>query len=98
EIEHGGPGLGAVQHHVDFLRQLVGLRQRENLEQLVAGSKSAGKNHECFGKVRKPELAHEEVVELEVQTFGDVGVRALFERQANVHADGLAARLARASV
>ena len=43
--------------------------------------------------MREPELAHEEVMELEVQALGDVAVRPLLERQTDVQPDALAAGL-----
>src|SRR5205807_109307 len=82
--------------HLNLLGQLVGLHQRQNLEQLVARPEAAGKDHERLGEVREPELAHEEIMELEVQTLGDVRVGPLLEGQTDVEADRLAARLARA--
>ena len=92
------PVLAAVEDDADLLRQLVGLHEREDLEQLVARAEAAGKDHERLRQVREPELPHEEVVELEVQAVGDVRVRALLERQPDVQADRLAAGLARAAV
>ena len=98
EVEHLVPVLAAVEDDADLLRQLVGLREREDLEQLVAGAEAAGKDHQRLRQVREPELAHEEVVELEVQPVGDVRVGALLERQPDVEPDGLAAGLVRAAV
>ena len=60
--------------------------------------KPPGKDHERLREIREPELAHEEVVELEVQAVGDVRVRALLEGQPDVQADRLAAGFARAAV
>src|SRR6185503_5547394 len=86
------------EDYADLLRQLVGLYERQHLEQLVERAEAAGKNHQRLRQVGEPELAHEEVVELEVQPLGDVGVGALLERQPDVEADRLAARLAGAAV
>ena len=61
-------------------------------------AEAARKDHQRLGQVREPELAHEEVVELEVQPVGDVRVGALLERQPDVQADRLAAGLVRAAV
>src|SRR5439155_13359015 len=92
QVEHLIPVFAAVQNHLNVLGQFVGLYERENLEQLVAGAEAAGKHHERFGQVRKPELPHEEIVELEMESFGDVWICSLLERQANVQADRLAPR------
>ena len=55
--------------------ELLGLHQREDLEHLVERAEPARKDHERLRQVREPELAHEEVVELEVQAVGDVRIR-----------------------
>src|SRR5690606_20490852 len=49
-------------------------------------------------EVSEPELAGEEVVELEAQLGRDEGVRPLLVGQADVEADGAAARLAGTAV
>src|SRR5262249_42059305 len=72
--------------------------ERQDLEQLVAGAEAPWKDHERLCEIREPELPHEEVVELEVQPFCDVGIGALFEWQANIEPDRLPAGLARAAV
>ena len=46
EIQHLIPVLAAVQHDADLLRQLVGLHQREDLEQLVERAEAARKDDE----------------------------------------------------
>ena len=98
EVENAIPVLAAVEDHFDGLRQLVGLHERQHLEQLVARAEAAWKNHERFREVREPELAHEEVVKLEMQPFSDVRIGFLLERQANIEPDGLPACLVRAAV
>ncbi len=97
-FEHLVPVLAAVQDDQQLLRQLAGLRQRQDLEQLVERAEAARKDHQRLGQVGEPELPHEEVVELEVQLVGDVAVGALLERQPDVQPDRLAARLVRAAV
>ena len=92
------PVFAAVQDDREFLRQLVGLRERQNFEELVARPEPARKNHHRRRQVREPELPHEEVMEFEVQTVGDVFVRALFVRQPDIQADRLAAGLVRAAI
>src|SRR5262249_42833373 len=81
------PVLSSVEDDADLLRQLVGLGERENLEQLVERAEAAGKNDERLRQVCEPELSHEEVVELEAQPVRDVRVGALLERQTDVEAD-----------
>src|SRR5580704_6528921 len=61
---------------VEFTR----LGQCQDLGQLIQGSEAAGKDDECAREVRKPELAHEEVMKFERQRAGDVGVWTLFTR------------------
>ena len=71
--------------------ELAGLRQSQDLEQFVEGAEAAGKHDQRARQVREPELAHEEVVELEAQLGRDVGIGALLVRQADVQADAAAA-------
>ena len=98
EVEDLVPVLAAVEDHEQLLRELLRLRQRQDLEHLVERAEAAGKNHQRLGQVGEPELAHEEVVELEVQALGDVAVGPLLERQADVEADALAAGLVGAAI
>src|SRR3989338_10673330 len=67
ERQHLIPEVTAVQDDGDLLRELVGLREREDLEELVARAEPPGKNDERLRQVREPELPHEEVVELELK-------------------------------
>src|SRR5262245_28969221 len=53
EIKHLVPVLAAVQDDADLLRELVGLREGQQLEQLVARSKTAWKDDERLREVRK---------------------------------------------
>jgi hypothetical protein len=76
----------------------VGLRQGEQFEHLVDGAEAPGKNDQRSRQIGEPVLAHEEVVELEVQRRRDVAVRRLFEGQLNVEADGFSAGLEGAAV
>ncbi len=82
--------LGAVQNDCYFLRQLLRLYQRQDLEKLVHRSESARKDHQRLRQIGEPELAHEEVMEFEVQFVRDVRIRPLLERQTDVQTDGLA--------
>ena len=95
--EDGVPILGAVQHDLDLLLQLLGLHQREDLEHLVERPESSRKHDERLCKIGKPELAHEEIVEFEVQTVRDVPVGPLLERQLDVQPDRFPASLGRAA-
>ena len=52
---------------VIFLASFCVCDQREDFEQLVHGAEAAGEDHQRLRQIREPELAHEEVVELEVQ-------------------------------
>src|SRR5665213_3866824 len=79
EVDSLLPVLAAVQNDGDLLRQLVCLRERQDLEHLVQRAEPAGKNHERLREICEPELAHEKIMELEVQTVGDEVVRALLE-------------------
>src|SRR3954453_8274907 len=72
EVDDFLPVLAAVQDDGNLLRELVGLGQRQNLEELVAGAKPSRKNHERLCQIGEPELPHEEVVKLEVKAVGDV--------------------------
>jgi hypothetical protein len=69
EVEDLLPILRAVDDDGDLLGQLLGLGQGEDLEHLVEGAEAAGKDHQRLGQVGKPQLAHEEVVELEVERW-----------------------------
>src|SRR5204863_7007874 len=90
--------FAAVENDADFLRQLVGLDEREDFEELVARAEAAGKDHQRLREIREPELAHEEIVELELEPFGDVRIGTLLEGQPDVEADRLPAGFARAAV
>src|SRR5215471_2717042 len=46
EVEHLVPVLAAIENDADLLRQLVGLHQREDFEQLVACAEAARKDHQ----------------------------------------------------
>ncbi len=93
EVDDGLPVFGAVDDYGDGLGEFLGLREGEELEHLVEGAEAAGEDDEGLGEVGEPVLAHEEVVELEVELGGDPGVGALFEGELDVEADGLAACL-----
>src|SRR5262252_1430057 len=48
--------------------------------------------------MREPQLAHEEVVKLEAQTFRDVGIGTLLVRQSDVEPDRAPARIRGAAI
>src|SRR5207253_1756893 len=78
--------------------ELARLAECQDLEQLVERAEAAGKNDDGAREVCEPELAHEEVVELEPEAGRDVGVRALLVREADVEPDRAPARVGRAAV
>src|SRR5579863_2882796 len=80
KIDDAVPVLAAIDHHQNLLGQFVGLGERENLEQFVHGAETAGKDHQTFGQVGKPEFPHEEIVKLKVQRRRDIGIGVLLER------------------
>jgi len=98
EVNDLFPERGPIQHDRHLLRQLLRLRQRQNFEQLIHGPEATRKHHQRLRQVREPELAHEKVMEFEVQFMGDVGIRKLLKRQPDVQPDGLAVRIHRAAV
>src|SRR6266567_3535543 len=72
EIQYFFPKLRAIQHDHDFAFELVGLRQSQNFEKLVESAESAGEDNQRARKISEPELAHEEVMELEGERGRDV--------------------------
>src|SRR5665811_2041785 len=98
EIDYPVPVVLAIDHDANALGQLLGLHQGQQLEQLVEGAKPSRKNDQRLRQVGEPQLAHEEVVELEVQVGRDVRVGHLLEGQMNVEPDGLAARFGSAAI
>src|SRR5450631_1319404 len=98
KVQDAVPVLAAVDDDQDFLGQLVGLREREDLEEFVHGAETAGENDESLGEIGEPEFAHEEVMELEVQRGSDVLVGTLLERQLDIQADRLSSGFVGAEV
>src|SRR5262245_17931444 len=92
------PVFAAIEQDLDLLRQLLGLHQGKNLEHLVERAEASRKNDERLRQVRKPELAHEEVVELEVKVVRNVRIRPLLVRKADVQTNRLAACLGGAAI
>ena len=87
EIDDLGPIAAAEQHQRHVLADFLGLDQGQEFEQLVQRAEAARHHHHRLGQIGKPELAHEEIVELEDQLAADVRVLRLLEGQRNVEAD-----------
>ena len=98
EIDDLVPVFAAVDDDENLLRQFLGLRESQDLEQFVHGAEAAGEDNESFGQIREPELAHEEVVKLEVERGRDELVRMLLERELDVQANTLAPGLMSAEI
>src|SRR4029077_10127726 len=98
EVNDAVPVFAAVDDDENFLGQLVGLGQGEDFEEFVDGAEAAGENHQSFGEIGEPELAHEEIVKLEVERGRDVGIGILLEWEIDVEADGFASGFVGAEV
>src|SRR5208337_1799215 len=98
EIDDLLPVLAAIHDDDNFLRQLLRLGEGDNLKEFVERTETSGKNHQPFGQVREPELAHEKVMELEVERRRDVAVRILLEGQVDVEPDGFSSRFVGAKI
>src|SRR5690349_4598978 len=88
----------AEKNHRHGLVWLLGLNQRQHFKHFVHRAEAAGKDDQRFGRVDEPEFAHEKVMKIKNQIARDVLIDALLERQFNVQADGLAARLGSAAI
>jgi hypothetical protein len=78
------------------LPHLVGLDQRQRLEELVQGAEAAGEEDEPLRRLHQHHLARVEVAEGDGEV--DVRVRILLVRELDVEADGEAAGLLGAAV
>src|ERR1700677_3422303 len=87
EIHDFLPETGAIENDRDLLRQLLRLHERKNFEKLVHRSESTREDHERLRQIREPELAHEEIVEFEVQLARNERIRELFEGETDVQPD-----------
>ena len=94
EVDHLLPEALPEQHDRHVLLDLARLDEGEDLHELVQGPEAAGHDHHGLGQVAEPELPHEEVVELDREPAGDVGVVVLLERERDVQADVLALGIA----
>ncbi len=88
EVDDLAPIRFPVQDDGEPAVELAGLRESQQLGQFVQGPEAAGERHEAASEMREPEFAHEEVVELERQLAGDVGIRVLLVGQADVEPHG----------
>src|ERR1700761_5789729 len=98
QVDYRFPVGRTVENDRDLLGQLFGLGEGKDFEGFVERAKAAGKDHQRLGKVGEPVLAHEEVVELEVERRRDVGVGQLLKWQLDVKPNGLAAGFVCAAV
>src|ERR1700730_12496121 len=83
------PILAAVDDDQGVFGHFAGLREGHHFPELVHGAETAGENNEGFGDLCEPELAHEEVVEVEAELGADVRIGELLMRQFDREADGL---------
>src|ERR1700690_4442515 len=79
EVNQAVPILAAINDDQNLLGQFLCLRESENLEKLVEGPEAARENHQRLGQIREPELAHEEVMEFEIQRWSDMRIGHLLE-------------------
>ena len=84
EVDHFFPERRTVEEHGNRAVELVSLRQRQDLEQLVERAEAARERDQGARQVREPQLAHEEVVELEAELRSDIRVGTLLLRQTDV--------------
>src|SRR5579872_3306819 len=92
EVDDLVPVLAAINDDQDFLGQLVRLGERQDFKKFVHRAEAAGEDYESLREIREPELAHEEIVKLEIQRRRDELVGMLLERQLDVQPDAFAAR------
>src|SRR6516164_1932232 len=98
EIDHLIPVFGAKEHDRHALACLARLYQGQDLKQLVERAIAAREQHDRFGEVDKPELTHEEVMEVEVQFPADIGVVEVVLRDRDGQPDIEPSRLASAAM
>src|SRR5262249_40584890 len=87
EVDHFIPIFGAEENNRHGLSRFGGLNQRQYLEKFIDRAVTTGKDNESFRKINKPELAHEEIVEVENQFGGDIAVHALLVWQLNIETE-----------
>src|SRR3984893_16638829 len=97
EIDHLVPVFGAEQHDRHALARFVRLYERQDLEQFVERAVAAGEQHDRLGQVDKPELAHEEIMEVEAEFPADKWVVKFVVRDRDGQPDIEPLRLASAA-
>src|SRR3954471_24194587 len=61
EVDDFPPIGGTEEEDGDPARQLLRLRECQELQNLIQGAEPAGKRDECPSQMREPELAHEKI-------------------------------------
>lgn len=87
KVEDALPVLDPEEHDWHVELDLVGLLEREDLEELVERAVPAGRAHQAEARVDHPELAREEVVVFERQLWRHVLVQPRLKRQRDPHPD-----------
>src|SRR5579872_6758844 len=99
EIEEIAPELLPVENNRERAADFPSLDEGQDLEKFVHRAEAAGEDYQSARQIGEPELAHEEVVELEQQVGRDEGVGPLLVWKTDRQSHGRASRpLRRASV
>src|SRR5262249_18268264 len=91
EINDLVPVFRTEQHDGHDLPRLGGLNQCQHFKKFVDGAETTGEDDESFRQINKPELTHEEIMEVEDQFRGDIPVHTLFVRQLDIETKASAA-------
>src|SRR4051794_13128669 len=97
DIEDAAPELLPDQDN-RHRRQFAGLRQGQDLEQLVERAVTAGKRDQRPRPQREMQFAHREIMKTEAQLRRDIRVRVLLLRQRDTEPDRFRADIAGAPV
>src|SRR5437868_6349319 len=87
EVQHLVPEFRAEQDDRHSFAHLARLHPRQDLEELVECAEAAREQHHRLCEVDEPELAHEEVMEVDVELAADEGIVELLIRNGNGQAD-----------
>ena len=68
-----------MQYNGQRLVHILGLNEGQDLEQLLHDDKTAGEYDDSLGRVDEPDLAHEKVMEFEIQFSADFGIVMLLK-------------------
>src|SRR5277367_6271343 len=68
EVQHLAPVFLPIDRNQNLLRQ------PQNLKKFIQCPKSTRENHQSLREIRKPELAHKEIMEFEIKRWSDVRV------------------------